>query len=212
MINYAAAERRVLTGAVDFTMMYTAHDAFSRHLGRLVDAVADGHAASRGTSARWTLFERQLHVHHTAEDVALWPRLREAVSTSDDAGLLDAMEAEHAQLNPLLNQVADRFASRDDAALLSALRELAAGLGAHMRHEENEALPLVERYLGPAGWAQFGRHIRASQGLRAAAVYFPWLLDGAEAATAKQLLGIMPPPVRGIYRVVWAPRYRRSMR
>jgi hypothetical protein len=86
-----------------------------------------------------------------------------------------------------------------------------SGLGAHMRHEENEALPLVETYLGPPGWAAFVGDIRKTQGVRGGATYFPWLLDGATEETSAVILKVLPPPVRFVYRRVWAPRYRKSM-
>ena len=48
-----------------------------------------------------------------------------------------------------------------------SVQTLGESLGYHnMRHEENEALPLVETFLGPEGWAAFGRAIRKTQGLR----------------------------------------------
>jgi hemerythrin-like domain-containing protein len=191
--------------------MYVAHDAFARHLERLVSAIEQGSAATPGTSARWALFKKQLHIHHTAEDVSLWPRLRAAVSRSDELAVLDAMEHEHAQIDPQLERVDAAFATGGAADPAASVRDLIASLGAHMRHEENEALPLVETHLGPAGWAAFGRDIRKTQGLRGGAVYFPWLLDGAPEPTAAKVLGVLPPPVRFPYRRVWAPRYRRSV-
>jgi hypothetical protein len=66
--------RRPIAGEVDFTMMYAADDAFSRHLDRIAETLdRDGHL-SYGAVGRWTLFAKQLHIHHTAEDTASWPR------------------------------------------------------------------------------------------------------------------------------------------
>ena len=81
-----------------------------------------------------------------------------------------------------------------------------------MRHEENAALPMIARRLGPAGWAAFTGTFRETQGIRGAATYFPWLLDGAPADVASRVLSLLPPPARLLYRLVWAPRYRRSHR
>jgi hemerythrin-like domain-containing protein len=211
MIDDLHTERRVLGGEVDFTMMYLAHDAFTRHLERLIAALEQDSAPKTRVSARWGLFARQLHIHHTAEDVSLWPRLRAAVSEPAEVAVLTAMEREHAALDPLVTRVEAALAAPAPAQALLPLRELAAGLGAHMRHEENEALPLVAARLGRAGWAAFGRDIRKTQGLRGAAVYFPWLLDGAPSSAVAKVLGSVPPPLRLLYRRVWAPRYRRSM-
>jgi hypothetical protein len=211
MIDNANADRHILNGEVDFSMMYLAHDAFSHHLGRLLSAIEQGNARTPGTSARWALFKKQLHIHHTAEDVSLWPRLRAVVSQPDEMAVLDAMEHEHAQIDPQLERVDAAFAAGSAADLAVNVRDLMAGLGAHMRHEENEALPLVETHLGPAGWAAFGRDIRKTQGLRGGAVYFPWLLDGAPETRSAEVLEVLPPPVRFLFRRVWAPRYRRSV-
>jgi hemerythrin-like domain-containing protein len=200
--------RRTIAGEVDFTMMYAAHDAFSRHLDRIADALEGDRRIDGGTAERWTLFATQLHIHHTAEDQALWPALRAAIASPAELAILDAMESEHAQLDPQIDRIDTQIgdASAGDAA--AAVRELAAQLARHMRHEENAALPLVAAYLGRAGWADFTRQIRSTQGLSGAAVYLPWLLDGAPADTAKQVLGVLPRPARLVYRAVWRRRYR----
>jgi hemerythrin-like domain-containing protein len=201
-------ERRTIGGEVDFTMMYAAHDAFARHLDRIAEALECDRAVSRATVERWGLFAAQLHIHHAAEDEALWPMLRVAIASPDEVAVLDAMEAEHAQLDPQLGRVdaltGAGFAS--DAA--AGVRELSVVLGRHMRHEENAALPLIDAYLGRAGWAEFGRRIRATQGMKGAALYLPWLLDGAPADSAKRILELLPPPVRVLYRALWRRRYR----
>jgi hypothetical protein len=38
------------------------------------------------------------------------------------------------------------------------------------------------------------------------------MLDGAPASTAKQVLGMLPPPARLLYRVAWRPGYARTPR
>ena len=80
-----------------------------------------------------------------------------------------------------------------------------------MRREENEALPLIETYLGTSGWDSFGREIRKTQGgLRGGAEYLPWVLDGASPSMQANVLALLPPPARILYRRVWAPKYRRT--
>jgi hemerythrin-like domain-containing protein len=200
--------RRTIGGEVDFTMMYAAHDAFSRHLERIADALErDGHI-SGVTAERWALFAKQLHIHHTAEDDALWPMLRAAIAGPDELAVLDAMEAEDGQLDPHLTRIDAQISAGFAGNAVAGVHELAEGLARHMRHEENEALPLIDGYLGRAGWAEFGRTIRATQGISGAAVYLPWLLDGAPADIAKRVLGVLPPPARLVYRTVWRRRYR----
>jgi hypothetical protein len=198
-------------GTVDFTFMYAAHDAFGRDLARLAAAVAAGHAGEPAVRAGWATFARQLAVHHTAEDTALWPVLRAKVTRAGEVAVLDAMEAEHAQIDPLLAQVGRSLADggQDLAGNLGELGSLLAG---HLRHEEDQALPLVESYLGAKGWAAFGRAVAKIQGLRGVAEFFPWMLDGADRATRDRVLGLLPPPARLIHRAIWAPRYARTPR
>jgi hypothetical protein len=82
-----------------------------------------------------------------------------------------------------------------------------------MRHEEQAALPLLERRLGTAGWEAFTGEIRDRVGgIRGAGQYLPWVLDGAAEATRTKVLRTLPPPARLLYRGLWEPRYRRSGR
>jgi hemerythrin-like domain-containing protein len=200
--------RRTFVGEVDFTMMYAAHDAFSRHLGRIADTLDREDRVSARTAERWALFAKQLHIHHTAEDEALWPKLRAAIASPDELAVIDAMEAEHAQLDPYVGRIDTQIGSGSAADAAASVRGLANGLAEHMRHEENAALPLVDAYLGRPGWAEFTGHIRATQGLSGAAAYLPWVLDGAPAETGRRILGVLPPPARLVYRAVWRRRYR----
>lgn len=199
-------------GRVDFTFMYAAHDAFSRDLGRLAAAVGEGRTAEPAVRAGWATFNHQLHFHHTVEDKWLWPALRMTATRPDEISVLDAMEAEHLRLDPLVSLVDARIAAGDAAVLADDVRALAATLTAHMEHEEDEALPLVEAYLGPDGWATFGKAAGRSGGLSGAAELFPWMLDGAPAEISERLLGMLPAPARLVYRALWRPRYARTPR
>ncbi len=209
MTHDATYRRTRLNGAVDFTMMYVAHDAFARDLRRIAAACARGETHTPAVASTWSLFKDQLLVHHRAEDVALWPQLRKADLRPDEVGVLDAMEAEHARIDPGLEEV-DRAMDTADPAVGTAVSALAAGLAAHMRHEETSALPLIETYLGKPGWGAFARHVRNEQGLREAPRLLPWLLDGASVADRDTVLGMLPGPARIFYRTTWAPRYRRK--
>jgi iron-sulfur cluster repair protein YtfE (RIC family) len=205
--------RAALAGDVDFTMMYVAHDAFNRDLTRLVAAAEGGRGLSEAASTTWRGFAKQLHNHHTAEDTALWPRLGAAVADPVEHRVLADMEREHAALDPRIEQVDAAIAAKDDQALADELRALAAGLSAHMVHEETEALPLLERRLGQGGWEAFTREVRERQGgIKGAADYLPWVLDGADEQVQAKVLQLLPAPARLLYRRSWLPRYRRSNR
>nr|WSY49580.1 hemerythrin domain-containing protein [Streptomyces sp. NBC_00886] len=194
---------------IDFTPMYASHDAFRRDLERLAEAVAEGRAHTGPVRAGWENFKHQLHIHHTAEDSDLWPRVRVRVAgRPQDLGLLDDMEAEHARVDPLLASV-DAALADQAPELPDLVRALRATLDDHLEHEEDAALPLMQDTLTDADWGGFTGRLRETQGLRGAAVFVPWLVDGASAAERERFLGAFPPPVRVLNRLFWQGSYRR---
>ena len=79
-----------------------------------------------------------LHAHHHGEDAGLWPLVRERDPRA--APLLDAMEADHAAIAPLVEACDTaagdyRAATSDEArvALLGALERLCEVLLPHLR-------------------------------------------------------------------------------
>jgi hypothetical protein len=65
------------TGDADLTIMLAAHDALRRDLVGLAHAadraVRRGPAQQAAVQRGWEVFQRQLHIHHTAEDDLVWP-------------------------------------------------------------------------------------------------------------------------------------------
>jgi hemerythrin-like domain-containing protein len=196
--------------AIDFTMMYVTHNALRRDMSRFATAMATGRAASPGVRAGWQNFKAQLHVHHTVEDDDLWPRLYRAVNDRpEDVAMLKAMEAEHAVLDPMLQEVDATPIGGDQASLSTHVDTLIGALDAHLDHEEKSALPLIQAVLTPADWRAFGSAMRRRQGLKGAAVYFPWILDGATPADRDRFFSALPTALQVINRLFWEPRYRR---
>jgi hypothetical protein len=149
-------------GPVDLHAMFVMHHAFRRDLAAFAAAAeatpATDREAWRRLQRRWELFSTVLHHHHSGEDAGLWPVLLER---SDEAGraTLEAMEAEHAEIDPLLAGCADGFdrmaqAADDDARRALAVRLVATRerLAEHLRHEETEALVLVQQHLTEQEW------------------------------------------------------------
>jgi iron-sulfur cluster repair protein YtfE (RIC family) len=156
-------------------------------------------------SIGWDLFERMLHVHHTAEDDALWPVVRNVVAgQADDLALLDEMAAEHAALGPLLEAIEGAFARGDSSA--DARADLAARLEEHLAHEEEAGLPLVDRTLTKEQWMSFGQAAAERVGSDMPR-YLPWLLEGATPELTASVLGVLPEPVQATYRDEWQPAY-----
>src|SRR5579862_8603582 len=125
------------TGDADLTIMIAAHDAFRRDLTRLARtaSAAPDPARRESVQAGWELFKRQLHLHHTAEDEIIWPKLRPRLAHSPAAlSVLDAMEAEHELIDPLLAGVDAAFA--DQAPPADVIDALTTSLTGHLRHEE----------------------------------------------------------------------------
>jgi hypothetical protein len=76
-----------MSSKLDMTAMYAAHDALRREmelLARTAARVDDDPRRILGTAVGWELFKKSLHVHHTAEDDALWPAMHEAAADHPD--------------------------------------------------------------------------------------------------------------------------------
>jgi iron-sulfur cluster repair protein YtfE (RIC family) len=194
---------------LDFTGMYATHDAFRRDLDRLVAAADAGKGSARQVDAGWDNFKTQLLIHHGVEDTNLWPVVRRAVADRpDDLALAEEMVAEHDQLDPLVTAV-DEALTGAMVDLSARSRELSAALKHHLTHEEEKALPLVQSVLTPADWRRFTRQMARRQGVRGAALYVPWILDGSPTAAQHRFVAALPAPLRMINRLLWQPRYRK---
>jgi Hemerythrin HHE cation binding domain len=204
------------TGAADLTIMLAAHDALRRDLTRLARATAGANlsdpARRQSVAAGWELLKRQLHLHHTAEDQIIWPVLRPRLAHSEHAlSVLDAMEAEHDLIDPLLAAVDTAFSGAPDQ-LAGTIDALATTLTGHLGHEERDGLPLIGVALTAAEWRAAGRAIARKNGLSAGSEMFAWMLDGTGRDQAAATLGSVPPPLRLLYRAIWKPRFDKTPR
>jgi len=225
-------------GDADLTIMIAAHDAFRRDVVSLARTASAANLAdpvrARSVAAGWTIFKRQLHLHHTAEDELIWPALRARLEASENAlSVLAAMEAEHEQIDPLLAAVDQAFAAQpaggggrvgqpagdaDGASpagadrLADVIDALASSLTGHLAHEERDGLPLIGTALTAAEWRGIGFKIARKNGLSSGAEMFGWMTDGAAPDQARKLIGQLPPPARILYRAVWKPRFAKTQR
>lgn len=204
--------RKPIPGEIDFSLMYFAHDAFTRDLRRMAAAAAAGLGGDPTVRNGWETFKRQLHIHHVAEDDAIWPQLREKLTDPEDIAVMDLMEAEHNRIDPLLARVDACLESGDAGGLTAAAEQAADALITHMEHEEDLALPLAQTHLGSEGWNKYVKYLQKTQGLGGAAEFLPWALDGVSPATRSEVLGKLPAPVRLLCRLVFEPRYARTPR
>jgi hypothetical protein len=197
---------------LDMSMMFAMHDALRRELAQ-VDRIASRRDDNPATLLRaalgWELFKKFLTIHHQCEDDALWPPLRAATAGHpDQLALADALEAEHARIDPLLAAIdaaaADPHHGHQHFGDL--IDELSATLTAHLAHEEADGLPLIDAALTPAQWQHFAQ-VHSQRNLPDAPRYLPWLLTGASPQTLDAVLGKVPPPLLATYRQQWAPAY-----
>jgi Hemerythrin HHE cation binding domain len=203
------------TGDADLTIMLAAHDAFRRDLTRLARTASKANLADparrQSIAAGWELFKRELHIHHTAEDEIIWPVLRPRLEHSPAAlSVLDAMEAEHELIDPLLAAVDAEFGRGD--RLADVIDALTSSLTGHLGHEERDGLPLIGVALTSSEWRGVGRKIATKNGLSAGSEMFAWMLDGADRDHGQAALAQLPPPVRLLYRAVWKPRFEKTHR
>ena len=206
-----------MNDAIDLTGMYAMHNALRRELAHL-DRVTTGSELDPRRilteSGGWDLFKRALHAHHTAEDDALWPALRETCAAyAEESALLEAMAAEHAAIDPLIAAI-DAVAAdpeADPSRLGELVDALSTGLTGHLRHEEDAVLPLVQRSITPEQWARFGQAHAQRIGPDASRL-LPWILDGADEKTTAAMLAPMPEPARDAYESAWLPAYEATDR
>ncbi|GAA1774730.1 hemerythrin domain-containing protein [Actinomadura chokoriensis] len=205
----------------DMTMMLVTHNALRRDLGHLSDAAArlDAGGGGRREAVRvgWATLKSMLISHHEGEDRHMWPRMRTGLhGRADDLAVLDAMEAEHDRIDPLVAAVDDALArsGENGTRLAAAAEEFRAELDRHLEHEEEDALPLVATAMSPRDWDRCLADMRGGglAALRHAPEFFPWLLGEASGADRAAVLRNVPPPVRLLYQKVWLPRYTRQPR
>ncbi len=197
---------------LDMSMMFAVHDALRRDLaqvGRIAGHLDDNPGKLLQAALGWELFKKFLLVHHQSEDDALWPALRARVAGQPDSvALADALEAEHAVIEPLLTAI-DAAAADPDYGYQrfgGIIDELVTKLTAHLTHEESDGLALIDASLTIEEWQGFAR-LHGERLLGDAPTYVPWLLNRADPQTVEGFLSRIPPPLAVSYREQWAPSY-----
>jgi hemerythrin-like domain-containing protein len=206
-------------GPVDMRMMFVAHHALRRDLRKMrqVLAAPPSDRAYRRRLVRhfgrWRAFLRH---HHEAEDAGLWPALRQRAP--EWAGLLDAMEADHAGLDVHLRAARDAMAhwartgtEPDRGRAADSLAALDLALCDHLAREEADAIPVVCARLSPAEWHEVDRrHFRPRFAPLRLPFLGPWFLDGLDPELASAVAPGLPGPLRSLLIERRQPAYARK--
>jgi hypothetical protein len=116
------------------TAIMSSHHAFRRDLRCFARALADGRPAA-ALAEEWARFRDALHGHHTVEDSAIFPGLR-------DAPEIATLEAQHRAIDPLLEQGDAAFRDLAHAhGALEVIRALDRALAEHLELEERVVIP-----------------------------------------------------------------------
>lgn len=195
--QYAAPE-----GPIDLAGMYLMHRAFRRDLNLFAAAAATFSASDRERwariSARFELFATVLHKHHHGEDIGLWPLLAERGA---DRAVLDALEAEHAVIDPLLASVTAGLQALADgsddettrARLASTTAELRDALQAHLAHEESDGMTLVQQHLTPEDWTRLDEEVFSKDyTAREIPAVIGWIASGCPTEALGRMPGANP--------------------
>ncbi|MEZ0577275.1 hemerythrin domain-containing protein [Nocardioides sp. MH1] len=186
-------------GPIDMRNMYLMHHAFRRDLRKFGAAVprtpVDDRATWVALAARWERFAEVLHKHHSGEDAGIWPFLLERAHPSERQTLL-AMDAEHEKIDPLLQSCGEGFAALAAAgtpelraALAVRLAEARQLLAEHLKHEETEAMVILQRHMTPEDWERIEKeHFQAKPALGELLYVVPWIADELPAPVIAAVL------------------------
>jgi len=198
--------------------MLVVHRVFRREfvlLPDLVRRVAPGdtrRAAVIAAHARLVL--GGLDMHHTGEDDLLWPKLLDRAAPSSE--LIHRMEAQHHRVEELISQLTESLDRWEAEARPAVTEELASTLDAlrdalfeHLDDEERHILPLAERHITQKEWDGLGEHGMTKVKRSDLPVLFGSMLEEATPDERREMLGLVPPPVRVLVRTLFAWQYRR---
>lgn len=187
------------------------HRAMRTEFGRLAEllALADVKDARRAAAVqqRLSLMHYLLEHHHQVEDRSIWPFLRAADPAVTQ--LCDDLEADHAVLHGLLDQMVDPQRPLRERA--PAVRDLHAELCRHLDREEAEGKPVIFDLVPASQWEEWELQVRRSTRSRVPSLV-PWLLAHVTEQEQAELFAGAPKLLELLYRLRWRRRYERSTR
>lgn len=189
----------------DVKLFLLAHRTFRREFARLAVAAAKApeYSPRKGAiEAQIATMVRSLHHHHHGEDARIWPLLRRRDPAA--ALVLDALEAEHQEIDPLIAAISDTGTLLRVRAI--ALEQLSAHLNRHLDHEEESALPLIYRHYSAAEWDADGKqHLRQSRA--ELPMFVCIMLDHMDEQEIAGAIAAAPKVMGWLYRISWRRAY-----
>lgn len=193
----------------DVREMYMAHTMFRREFGllpALIGGVRAGDAARAGVVAQhFELIRTVLHHHHDAEDAYLWPRVLSRAPEPDGSVVATTMEAQHGELDKVIDELTAGlrgWTERADPAQGAALTETAARLvgllAEHLAAEEEQALPLVARYVTAAEWGEMVTAGAAGVAPEQIPLIFGLMMYEGDPEVIGEAVAHMPPEVAAV--------------
>ncbi|HEX9993758.1 MAG TPA: hemerythrin domain-containing protein [Acidimicrobiales bacterium] len=211
--------RRARAGGPDLSGFEGVHLTLRAGLEELTAAVGawrPGDAATAAVLHRlWHHFAKGLHHHHVGEDDLVWPALRAAAPGFAEQE--ERMRSEHADVDGHLGEADTAFAAfaeRPDEASAERLRvtlgRLGASLEEHLRHEEDDVLPLINEHLAADAWRRIDTQLLRRLPFRDLAVAVG-SIDDAIRRNPEALAAMPAPPlpVRALLAVAWRRRFAR---
>lgn len=200
-----------MTEPVDFTINANMHSAFKREIARLQRAVetADLHDpfVTGGIQRRYRFFSETLHTHHEAEDTYLWPAAMSQATPAEQV-VLTAMEAEHEALAAALAELDAAMSTlgpdTDIPGLDQSFDRLHRVLVGHCAHEERDAIPVIQQYIGRDDLKGFMQVTRSQQD---SDLVLPWICDGATAEQVRTTWSMLPAFVRAFVKPMTTRKY-----
>ncbi|MCU1371326.1 MAG: Hemerythrin cation binding domain protein [Ilumatobacteraceae bacterium] len=204
----------------DISFYFALHRHMRADLVRYVDTIEALTPADRATRlpalVRWVKgFVCELDEHHWSEDETFFPEMRARIPSVAD--VLDALDAEHKQMDVLLARwpgliadLADRSQPFEPArsAALAMGRELTDLMTTHLDVEDNDILPMYWRHYTAAEYDAIQQTAIKKSKKKGFAFIAPWCVDSVEGAERKAFLAQVPWVMRAFHRLV-RPRYDR---
>ena len=145
-----------------------------------------------------------LHHHHEAEDINLWPLLRERAA--DHSALLDDMEAQHQGIDPALRKAevagaawAATGGAEQRDAFAAAIEEFSTPLLAHLDQEESDILPLAQEHLTEEEWGLLAKHAIATTPKPDLVKGLGGILEDATPDEREMMLAVIPAVPKLLY-------------